>query len=281
MAVAMMSDPDGRKVMLRFARRLGAMAAAVVLATVAVDGATAQSSSIEQIAPTGRLRAALVKIPFLAKADRASGHLKGVAPDLAEEFARRLDVPLEPMAFDTPNAAIAALRNGAADITFLAPTPERVALIDFGPAFMEMEMTLLVPGSSPITNQAEADQAGRKIVVYERTAVEEMLKKKMTKATIVRVPIFGHKQALALLRSGQADAFADLRDALMSYQPELPGSRVIPGNYGSNALAIGYAKDRPATAVFVNVFTTSVIASDFVTQAIEKAGVRGAAAPGG
>jgi hypothetical protein len=31
----------------------------------------------------------------------------------------------------------------------------------------------------------------------------------------------------------------------------------------------------------VNVFTTSVIASDFVTQAIEKAGVRGAAAPGG
>jgi polar amino acid transport system substrate-binding protein len=268
--------------MLRFARHLAAMAAAIVLATVAVDGAAAQSSSsIAQIAPTGRLRAAIVKIPFLAKADRASGHLKGVAPDLAEEFARRLDVPLDPMAFDTPNAGIAALRNGAADITFLAPTPERLALIDFGPAFMEMEMTLLVPGSSPITSQAEADLGGRKIVVYERTAVEEMLKKKMTKATIVRVPIFGYKQALAMLRSGEADAFADLRDALMSYQPELPGSRVIPGNYGSNALAIGYAKDRPATAVFVKVFTTSVIASDFVTQAIEKAGIRGASAPGG
>jgi polar amino acid transport system substrate-binding protein len=281
MAVASMSEPDRRKVMQRFVRRLGAMAAAVGLAIIAVDVAAAQSSSIAQIAPTGRLRAALVKIPFLAKADRASGHLKGVAPDLAEEFARRLDVPLEPMAFDTPNAGIAALRNGTADITFLAPTPERLALIDFGPAFMEMEMTLLVPGSSPITNQGEADQASRKIVVYERTAVEEMLKKKMTKATIVRVPIFGYKQALALLRSEEADAFADLRDALMSYQPELPGSRVIPGNYGSNALAIGYAKDRPATAVFVKVFTTSVIASDFVTQAIEKAGVRGAVAPGG
>src|SRR5262245_12862311 len=282
MAVAMMSEPDGRKVMLRFARRLGAMAAAVVLAIVAVDGAAAQSSSsVEQIAPTGRLRAALVKIPFLAKMDRASGHLKGVAPDLAEEFARRLGVPLEPMAFDTPNAGIAALRSGAADITFLAPTPERVALIDFGPAFMEMEMTLLVPGSSPITTQSEADQAGRKIVVYERTAVEEMLKKKMTKATIVRVPIFGYKQAFALLKSGEADAFADLRDALLSYQPELPGSRILPGNYGSNALAIGYAKDRSATATFVKDFTRSVIASGFVTRAIEKAGVQGAVAPGG
>lgn len=268
--------------MHRFARHLGVMAAAVVVAIVAVDGAAAQSSSsVEQIAPTGRLRAALVKIPFLARTDRASGHLKGVAPDLAEEFARRLGVPLEPVAFDTPNAGIAALRNGAADITFLAPTPGRVALIDFGPPFMEMEMTLLVPGSSPITSQGEADQAGRKIVVYERTAVDEMLKKKMTKATIVRVPIFGHKQAFALLRSGEADAFADLRDALMSYQPDLPGSRIIPGNYGSNALAIGYAKDRPATAEFVKEFTTSVIASDFVTQAIEKAGIRGAVAPGG
>jgi polar amino acid transport system substrate-binding protein len=103
----------------------------------------------------------------------------------------------------------------------------------------------------------------------------------MTKATIVRVPIFGYKRAFALLKSGEADAFADLRDALLSYQPELPGSRILPGNYGSNALAIGYAKDRSATAAFVKDFTRSVIASGFVTRAIEKAGVQGAVAPGG
>ena len=73
-----------------------------------------------------QLRAALVKIPFLAKPDAASGQLKGVAPDLAEELARRLGLPYQPMAFEQPNAGIAALRGGAADITFLAPTPERV-----------------------------------------------------------------------------------------------------------------------------------------------------------
>ena len=196
------------------------------------DVALAQSASAEQkaqIAPTGQLRAALVKIPFLAKQDAASGQLKGVAPDLAEELARRLGLPYQPMAFEQPNAGIAALRGGAADITFLAPTPERVSLIDFGPAFMEMEMTLIVPAASPINSHADADQPGRRIVAYERTAVEEMLKKKMTKATIVRVPIFGYKQAFELLKSGQADAFADLRDALLSYQPELPDSRIIAG----------------------------------------------------
>jgi polar amino acid transport system substrate-binding protein len=233
-----------------------------------------------QIVPTGPLRVALVKIPFLAKQD-ATGQFKGVAPDLGEEMARRLDVPYQPTAFDSPNAGIKALREGTVDIAFLAPTPERVALIDFAPAFMMMEMTLLVPASSPINSQVDADQAGRRIVAYERTAVEEMLNKKMTKATIVRVPIFGYKQAFELIKSGQADAFADLRDALMSYQPEFPESRIVPGNYGSNALAIGYAKDRPAAAEFVKQFTAAVIASGFVTRAIEKAGVRGATAPGG
>lgn len=265
----------------RTARSLGALVAGAALAMLAVTGAWAQSlGNVEQIAPTGRLRAALVKIPFLTKQDRASGQLKGIAPELAEEFAQRLGVPLEPMPFDAPNAAIAALREGAADITFLAPTRERAALIDFGPPFMEMEMTLIVPGSSPITTLAQADQPGLRIVVYERTAVEEALRKKMTKAQIVRVPIFAYKRAFALIKAGKADAFADLHDALVTDQPELPGSRILPGSYGSSALAIGYAKDRAATAVFVKEFTTAVLASGFVSRAIEKAGVQGASAPG-
>ncbi len=258
------------------------LAASAWLASVMV-GAVAQAQPVAagdkaHIAPTGELRAALVTIPFLAKPD-AAGKLKGVAPDLAEEMARRLEIPYRPMRFDTPNAGIKALREGQADITFLAPTPERIGLIDFGPTFMEMEMTLLVPAASSIANHADADQPGRRIVAYERTAVEEMLRRKMTKAAIVTVPIFGYKQAFELLRSGQADAFADLRDALMSYQTEFAESRIVPGNYGSNALAIGYAKERSAVAPFLRQFTEHVIKSGFVTRAIEKAGVRGAAAP--
>ena len=145
---------------------------------------------------------------------------------------------------------------------------------------MEMEITLIVPVSSTIQSHADADQPGRRIVAYEKTAVEEMARKKLTKATIVLVPIFGYKQAFELLKSGQADAFADLRDALISYQPELPGSHIVHGNYGSNALAIGYPKDRPLTAAFVRDFTAAAIASGVVTRAIAQAGVQGAVAPG-
>ena len=255
---------------------------ALVLVLFAASPSFAQTATPEQkaqVAPSGALRAAQVKIPFLAKQD-ASGALRGVAPDLAAEMARVLGVPYQPTAFDSPNAGIKALRAGAADIIFLAPTPERIGLIDFAGAFMEMEVTLIVPGASPIRTLADADQPGRRIVVYEKTANDEMVQKLLTKATIVRVPIFGYKKAFEMIRAGEADGFVDLRDQLMNYVPELPDARIVPGHYGRNALAIGYAKERPAAAAFVQAFTAAAIKSGFVAKSIERAGVRGAAAPG-
>jgi len=255
---------------------------AFVLALFLASPSLAQTATPEQkaqIASSGALRAAVIKIPFLAK-QNADGTLRGVAPDLAAEMARVLGVPYQPTAFDSPNAGIKALRAGAADITFLAPTPERIGLIDFAPAFMEMEVALIVPGASSIRTLPDADQPGRRIVVYEKTANDEMVQKRLTKATIVRVPIFGYKKAFEMIRAGEADGFVDLRDQLMNYVAELPDGRIVPGHYGRNGLAIGYGKERPAAAAFVAAFTAAAIQSGFVTKAIERAGVRGAAAPG-
>lgn len=255
---------------------------ALILVFIAAVPSLAQTATPEQkaqLAPTGVLRAAQVKIPFLAKQD-AGGNLNGVAPDLAAEMARVLAVPYQPTAFDSPNAGIKALRAGAADIIFLAPTPERIGLIDFAGAFMEMEVALIVPGASSIRTLPDADQPGRRIVVYEKTANDEMVQKRLTKATIVRVPIFGYKKAFEMIRAGEADGFVDLRDQLMNYVPELPEARIIPGYYGRNALAIGYAKERRAAAAFVQAFTAAAIKSGFVAKSIERAGVRGAVAGG-
>ena len=175
-----------------------------------------------QLAPTGTLRAAVIKIPFLAK-QHTDGTLRGVAPDLAAELARVLGVPYQAAAFDSPNDGIKALRDGGADITFLAPTPERLGLIDFAPAFMEMEVTLIVPGASTIRSLADADQPGRRIVVYEKTANDEMVQKSLTRATILRVPLFGYKKAFEMIRAGEADGFVDLRDQLMNYVGRIAG----------------------------------------------------------
>lgn len=232
-----------------------------------------------QLAPAGALRAAIVTIPFLAKQD-GSGQTKGVAPDLAADLARLLGVAYEPTAFKSPNEGIAALRAGKADLTFLAPTPERVALLDFAPAFMEMEITLVVAGDSLIKTLADADQPGRRIVVYEKSANEETARKALSKATIVTVPLFGYKKAFEMIKAGQADGYVDLRDQLASHIGDLPGSRVVPGALGRNDMAIGFAKGKAAAAAYVKDFTAAAIKSGFVAKSIEKAQVQGAVPAG-
>jgi polar amino acid transport system substrate-binding protein len=238
----------------------------------------AQSATPEQkaqLAPTGKLRAAVVTIPFLAK-QGADGQPTGVAADLGVEMARVMGVPYEAIVIKAPPDGVAAVRDGKADITFLAPTPERNGLIDFAPAFMEMQLSLLVMSASPIQTLADADQAGRRIVVYERSANEEMVRQKLSKATRLLVPLSNHKKAFEMIKAGEADAFADLLYQTAASQSDMPGTRLVPGVIGRNALAIGYGKGKPAAAAYVKAFTETAIKSGFVAKSIEKASVRGA-----
>jgi polar amino acid transport system substrate-binding protein len=245
------------------------------------SAALAQSATPEQkaqLAPAGALRAAIVTIPFLAKKD-SSDAISGVAHDLAAEMARALGVPYQPTVYETPPAGMKAMSDGLADVIFLAPTPERVRLADFAPAFMEMELSLLVPDGSPIQTLADADQPGRRIVVYERSANEEMVRQKLSKATRVLVPLSNHKKAMETIKAGEADAFADLLYQVVANQSDMPGMRVVPGVVGRNALAIGSVKDKAEAAAYVKAFTEAAVKSGFVAKSIEKAGVRSAAPP--
>ena len=144
---------------------------------------------------------------------------------------------------------------------------------------MEMELSLLVPEGSPIQTLADADQPGRRIVVYERSANEEMVRQTLSKATRVLVPLSNHKKAIEIIRAGEADAFADLLYQVVANRSEMPDMRVVPGVVGRNALAIGSAKNKAAAAAYVKAFTAAAVKSGFVAKSIEKAGVRGAAPP--
>ena len=92
------------------------------------------------------------------------------------------------------------------------------------------------------------------------------------------VPLSDHKKAFEMIKAGEADAFADLLYQTAANQPDMPGTRIVPGAIGHNALAIGSTKDKPAAAAYVKAFTETAIKSGFVAKSIEKAGVRGAAA---
>jgi len=246
------------------------------IASGASPPANAQPSDIkQQLAPTGTLRVGVLMVGYFAVPDLGSGRLKGVIPDLAEELARRIGVPGELIRFENPGAIMEAFK-GTIDVTFLGITADRALVMQYGPAVIDLQTTYLVPANSPINSIAEVDRAGVRILVPQRSAQEAHLKKTIAKATMISVPVETPKQAIELLKAGEADAFSHVVPMLASAQPALPGSRILPGSYFNVPVAIASAKERPAAvADYCRAFIDAVKASGFVQQAIERAGAPG------
>ena len=86
--------------------------------------------------------------PVLAQTG-ADGAPAGITVDIARELARRADLPLELVPFDTALAAFSELASGALDIGFIAIEPKRAAELEFTAPYVIIEGTYLVPVGSP------------------------------------------------------------------------------------------------------------------------------------
>jgi polar amino acid transport system substrate-binding protein len=258
---------------------LGASWTSGVLAVLiaAVTPSQAQSPDMRgTLAPAGTLRVAVWMLDYFAVADAASGELKGMIPDLGAELARRIDVPVALVRFDTPNAIIAAFRAGAVDVTFLGITADRAEAMNFGPTVVDLQTTYLVPEGSPLTAIDQIDRPGIRIAVPQRSAQEAHLRKTLHNAQLLPVPPEAPQQAIALVAKGDAEAFSHVVPMLAKAQPGLPGSRILPGSYFNVPVAIASAKDRPAAAAdYCARFIDDVKGSGFLAQSIARASVPG------
>ena len=112
------------------------------------------------IAPGSTLRAAYLGTnPAQAMRDPATGELRGPAYDLTRELARRNNVPLEFKPIASPPAVIEAVKNGEADIGFVAYEATRLGTVEFSQTYMLVRQSFLVLDGSPI--KAIADIAAR------------------------------------------------------------------------------------------------------------------------
>jgi polar amino acid transport system substrate-binding protein len=118
----------------------------------------------------GRLRAAInIGNPILASQPHAKSMPTGVSVDLANEFARRLGIPIELVRFDSAGKAAQALSAGQVQLAFLAHDPEHAEAIRFSPAYVEIE------GSYPVREaMAIARRAGAAASIHLAAFVEEM-----------------------------------------------------------------------------------------------------------
>lgn len=232
-----------------------------------------RDTNVDDFVKAGRIRAAFAIAPIIATADPATGELHGVAVDLAYEIASRIGGQVHPVVYPRPGAVMAGLHSNAWDIAFLGIDPTRSAEADFTPAYMEVDLTYLVPGSSDIHEIPDADKPGARIAVPRNDLVDILLRRLLKQAQLVQADTVAG--AFDLLCSGQADVCAEPRPNLVKDQTRLRGSRVLAGRFGVNRLGIVVPKGKAAHLAYLTQFVEEAKSSGLVQRAIDHAGLRG------
>lgn len=247
---------------------------AVAAAAVAGDVAAAR----RELVSTGRLRVGVVSAPkanvFFVVTD-AGGSPRGVTADLGDELARTLDVASEFSVAHNSGEVTDALEKGLIDVAFLPVDDERRKRVEFGPAYVLFESTCLVLGSSGFRTIGDLDRPGVRVAGEANTTTIRSATRVLKLATIVAVPSVG--EAIDMLRSGRVDAFALGREALVPYQAEIPGSRILDGYFHRTGIAVAVAKSRPAALAHVSAFLKDAKASGVIRRVFDKAGLHSTA----
>ena len=235
------------------------------------DGMVAISPDIvRDLAPTGRLRAAInLGNSVLAQKD-ASGELRGVTVDLARELARRAGIPLDLVLFEAAGKVFEALKADAWDVAFLAIEPVRAAEIDFTAPYVLIEGTYMVPADSPLKTIADVDRAGVRIAVGRGSAYDLYLTRTIKNATLVRAHTGGGRAMIELFLSDKLEAAAGVKQPLVEYAKTDPNVRVMDGRFMEIQQAMGMPKGRAAAARYLRAFVEEMKASGFVAEALKR-----------
>src|SRR6516165_7399870 len=94
--------------------------------------------------------------------DPATGEIRGPAYDLARELARRNDVPLEFKPIAGPPAVIEAVKNGQADIGFVAYEATRLGTEEFSETYMLVRQAFSCSTARPSRRSPISTERGRR-----------------------------------------------------------------------------------------------------------------------
>jgi len=228
-----------------------------------------------ELVPTGKLRFGVVTAPdrtsFFVVRD-ADGKPQGVTVDLARELARRIGVPIEFLVAPNSGEVTDALSAGAIDAAFMPVDDERSKRVAFGPVYFVFENTYLVRAGSDIKTIADVDRPGMRVIGIVGTTTIRTSGRLLKKTTIA--PVNSIDQALAMLASGGADAFALTRDSLQPLAARVPGSRILDGAFHQTGIAIAVPKNRPGALAYVTAFMEEAKASGIVRKAFDDAGLK-------
>lgn len=228
----------------------------------------------ETLAPSGILRVGVYAgSPTSWVKDPKTGENVGIALELGQSLAKRLNVPVQVLEFERIAQVLDALKEGKVDFTFTNATALRAKDMDFTPALVRLELGYLVMADSPLKSVSDIDQSGIRVGVSQGSSSQAVLPHVIKQAKII--PADSLSKAQALLSSNQLDAFATNKGILFEMSDALPGSLVLDGRWGLENLAIAIPKGREAGQSFLQNFANDVKQNGELKQAIQRAGLRG------
>jgi polar amino acid transport system substrate-binding protein len=249
-----------------------AAAALTLLLAACVTPEVAPASVVRELAPTGKLRAAInFGNPVLAQRQP----LGGVSVDLTRELAKRLRVPIEFVTYDAAGRVTGDATKNVWDVAFVARDPQRAKDIEFTDAYVVIEGAYLVPASSPLRKNEDVDAPGVRIAVGRGSAYDLWLSRNIQRATLVRAPT--SPAAVELFAKDRLDVAAGVKQPLVDYAAKHPGVRVLPGRFMVIEQAMATPRGRPAAAKYLADFIDEMKASGFVANSLQKSGQKDAA----
>ncbi|MDP1900175.1 MAG: transporter substrate-binding domain-containing protein [Rubrivivax sp.] len=252
-------------------------------ASASIGGSTACSTApavpapvAAAFAPTGRLRACInLGNPILARRDAASGEVSGVSVDLARALAEKLGLALDLVVVDAAAKSVVTVKGGQADIGFFAIDPLRSDGIAFSAPYVQIEGAYLVRQDSALTDNAQVDRPGTRVMVGQGSAYDLFLVRQLKAAQLVRAPT--SPTVVERMLAENADVAAGVKQQLQADAARRGGLRLLPGRFMVIEQAMGLQAGRGAAAEqLLRAFVEQAKASGFVAQALVRHGIQGA-----
>jgi len=247
-----------------------------------MTGASAQAVSpevLKDLAPTGKLRAAINFGNGVLAQRGANGEANGITPDLSLELAKRLGVPVDFVTYDAAGKVFDDAANNKWDIGFVAIEPVRASVIEFSPPYVIIEGTYMVRKDSPLKTVGDVDKPGIRIAVGLKSAYDLYLTRTIKHATLVRAEAGGGRAMIDMFVRDNLEVAAGVRQPLEDYAKDHPDMRVMDGAFQEIKQAMGVPKGKTAGAKYVAAFIEDMKASGFVADALKRSNQKARVAP--
>ncbi|HEY8332433.1 MAG TPA: ABC transporter substrate-binding protein [Tardiphaga sp.] len=255
----------------------------VAAATPAFAQSAPSAEVLRDLAPTGKLRAAINFGNSVLAQKSEGGAPRGVSVDLATELAKRLGVPVAFVPYEAAGKVFDGAKAGVWDIGFMAIEPVRAAEIMFTAPYVIIEGTYMVRQESPLQYVGDVDRPGIRIAVGLGSAYDLYLTRTIKSATVLRAEVGGGTAMIRKFLDEKLDVAAGVRQQLDAYAKDHPEVRVMSGHFQEIKQAMGMPRvdgqPRAAGAAYLAVFVEEMKASGFVADALTRSGQVAEVAP--